>query len=243
MSGLPFDEDDDDGIAHGTGEGWGSPEDLAAVVHHVQSTPPGVDPWGLDERALLRAAGKKNHDPFDTRVRVAAGDGDPDADDFPFDDDDVYDPAPEGVWTPPRYDEDGDYGPTGGLYGDHHERYLEDLYHGHLVDLDDQELIDAYEHQRTRPDFKGSDLENAMWTAVTNRIETHHEREDTDPDGDWGQHQAVVDYFNGVHGCTEHFFTPPDQHEPHGNFGDPEPDWNPDNDVFDPRVFGASRDD
>lgn len=57
--GLPFDEDDDGGIAHGTGEGWGSPEDLAAVVDHVQSIPPGVNSWGLEDglvETLPRAA-------------------------------------------------------------------------------------------------------------------------------------------------------------------------------------------
>lgn len=53
-----IDPDDGTGGDDGTGEGWGTPEDLAAVVRHVQSLPPGVEPWGLDERALLRAAGR-----------------------------------------------------------------------------------------------------------------------------------------------------------------------------------------
>ena len=56
-----IDPEDEHGGDDGTGEGWGTPEDLAAVVEHVQSTPPGVDPWGLDEgqSLLMRAAGRK----------------------------------------------------------------------------------------------------------------------------------------------------------------------------------------
>lgn len=53
-----IDPDDEHGGDDGTGEGWGTPEDLAAVVEHVRATPPGgVDPWGLDEgQPLPRAA-------------------------------------------------------------------------------------------------------------------------------------------------------------------------------------------
>lgn len=56
--------EDPDGRSHAgePGEGWGAPEDLAAVVRHVQSTPPGVDPWGLEDghqrQPLPRAARK-----------------------------------------------------------------------------------------------------------------------------------------------------------------------------------------
>ncbi len=37
-----FDDEDDDGDA----EGWGTPEDLQAVVEHVRRVPRGWDPWG-----------------------------------------------------------------------------------------------------------------------------------------------------------------------------------------------------
>jgi len=53
--------EDPDGRSHAgePGEDWGAPEDLDAVVRHVQSTPPGMDPWGLeDEVGLPRAAGR-----------------------------------------------------------------------------------------------------------------------------------------------------------------------------------------
>jgi len=55
-----IDPEDEHGGDDGDGEGWGTPEDLAAVVRHVQSTPPGVDPWGLEDEvaALPRAAGR-----------------------------------------------------------------------------------------------------------------------------------------------------------------------------------------
>lgn len=55
-----IDPDDPHGGDDGTGEGWGTPEDLAAVVEHVRSLPPGVEPWGLDdgEEGFPRAAGK-----------------------------------------------------------------------------------------------------------------------------------------------------------------------------------------
>jgi hypothetical protein len=160
------------------------------------------------------------------------------------------DPAPEGVWTPPEYSEDGNYGPTGDMYGTHEERYLEDLYHGHLVDLDDQELIDAYEHQRKQPGFRGSDLENTMWTAVGNRVDNEADpvvnetRLEDMLHGTTTPDSPITDYFNKVHGCDEHMWTPPDLHEPHGNFGGhPEGRWNPDDeqDPFDPRLFGANR--
>jgi len=49
----------DDGGDDGTGEGWGTPEDLAAVAEHVRATPPGASPWGIEgEDTMPRAAGK-----------------------------------------------------------------------------------------------------------------------------------------------------------------------------------------
>ena len=180
-----------------------------------------------------------------TLPRMAADDNRGD-ENFEWDDEDEDDgpPAPPGVWTPPRYDEDGNYGPTGGMYGTHDERYLEDVFHGHLVDLTDQESIDAYEHQRTKPKFKGSGLEDTMWTNIANRYEGSGEHDDINEEGDedFG-HPKIVDYFNKVHGCDEHIWKPPDLHEPHGNFGDHPEGWDPDDDQdpFDPRLIGASR--
>lgn len=183
-------------------------------------------------------------------------------DDFVWDDGNEDD-APEGVWTPPPYhkddyslpldaeatrphfDEDNDdLLIPGEMYGTHRERYLEDVFHGHLVDLTDQETIDSYEHQRKQPNFKGSDLEDTMWTNIANRYEGSGEHDDVNDEGDedFG-HPKIVDYFNKVHGCDEHMWSPPDRHEPHGNFGDHDPNWDPDagQDPFDPRLFGASR--
>jgi hypothetical protein len=153
--------------------------------------------------------------------------------------------APEGVWLPPEYDEDGNYGPTGDMYGTHEERYLENLHHGYLVDLTDQESIDSYEHQRKQPGFRGSGLEHTMWTNIANRYDASGENDDMhdEDDEDFG-YPKIADYFSRVHGCTEHMWTPPDLHEPHGNFGEPTPGWDPDEhqDPFDPRLFGANRD-
>ena len=39
-----MDPDDETGGDDGDGEGWGSPEDLAAVIRHVAEDP---DPWGV----------------------------------------------------------------------------------------------------------------------------------------------------------------------------------------------------
>ena len=51
--------DDGTGGDDGDGEGWGSPEDIAAVVEYVQSLPAGVEPWGLSgDEGLPRAAGR-----------------------------------------------------------------------------------------------------------------------------------------------------------------------------------------
>jgi len=37
-------DDDETGGDDGVGEGWGTPEDLAAVIRHVAEDP---DPWGV----------------------------------------------------------------------------------------------------------------------------------------------------------------------------------------------------
>lgn len=216
----------------------------AAAAHHVLGRDPLDHPGarrGEDYATTPeqdRAAKEYTHNLLNPPGAV-------DDDDFEWDDEDE-DGAPSGVWTPPTYRErDHEHPNPGGMYGTPRERYLEDVYHGHLVDLDDHELIDAYEHQRTQPGFKGSDLEDTMWTAVGNRYE-EWDQSDEKLEGDFNDEPAkspIVDYFNKVHGCDEHMWTPPDLHEPHGNFGDHPEGWDPDDDQnpFDPRLIGASR--
>lgn len=58
-----IDRDDETGGDDGDSEGWGSLEDLAAVVRHVRSLPPGVDPWGLDDRARPHRAARRTAAP------------------------------------------------------------------------------------------------------------------------------------------------------------------------------------
>ena len=52
----------DDGGNDGDGEGWGTREDLEAVVRHAAQTPPGVELWGLEDGAMpLPRAARKDH--------------------------------------------------------------------------------------------------------------------------------------------------------------------------------------
>lgn len=220
----------------------------AAAAHHVL----GVDPLehpSARRKEDYRLTPEQERAVAENRKKYHIGEPDPD---FEWDDGDEDDAAPPGVFVPPKYHpnpdadfgEAGYYGPTGEMYGTHRERYLEDLFHGHLVDLTDQEAIDSYEHQRKQPGFRGSDLEDTMWTNISNRYEESGDHDDFHEEGDEDLgHPKIVDYFNKVHGCDEHLWTPPDMHEPHGNFGEHPEGWDPDDDQdpFDPRLIGAAR--
>lgn len=56
-----IDPDDETGGDDGDGEGWGSPEDLAAVAEHVRSAPPGYEHWGLEDEVGLPRAARRDH--------------------------------------------------------------------------------------------------------------------------------------------------------------------------------------
>jgi len=137
----------------------------------------------------------------------------------------------DGDWQPEPYDGPGLPPGAGDMYGTDDDVELQDLM-DQVVELKDGQLAREHERRRSDPSFPGSMLSNVMWTHITNRLDGADD-DPVDP--------TLQNYFNKVHGCVKHFWTPPELHIKDETCTplnwDPDDSPGPD----DPRIKGSRR--